>query len=206
MFFCEAHKRAVIDSTSASNVVPPLECCGCTRCKPQQHFFHFQISPQQHLKMDATSSQPGMSAPCGHHATLMIECGVGLAARRSHPSLGWVGMFSLRQHRSSQVGMTYATRFLIQNVINFKCTCLLCIASTGCTIFCMGGMLNVGQRGPSQPSWDDPHHSQSWPMFVAKQFNLMVQYIFSPFLTKKSSQTGMTCGAPLHTWVHPRLG
>ena len=142
--FCEAHKRAVIDSPSASNVVPPLECCGCTRCKPQQHFFHFQISPQQHLKMDATSSQPGMSAPCGHHATLMIECGVGLAARRSHPSLGWVGMLSLRQHRSSQPGMTYATRFLIQNVINFKCTCLLCIAPTGCTIFCMGDMLNVG--------------------------------------------------------------
>ena len=134
----------VIDSTSASNVVPPLECCGCTRCKPQQHFFHFQISPQQHLKMDATSSQPGMSAPCSHHATLMIECGVGLAARRSHPSLGWVGMLSLRQHRSSQPGMTYATRFLIQNVINFKCTCLLCIAPTGCTIFCMGGMLDVG--------------------------------------------------------------
>ena len=56
------------------------------------------------------------------------------------------------------------------------------------------------------PAWDDPHHSQSWPRFVAKQFKLMVQYIFSPFLTKKSSQTGMTCGAPLHTWVHPRLG
>ena len=63
-------------------------------------------------------------------------------------------------HKSSQSrmtflwempGMTYATRFLIQNLINFKCTCLLCIASTGCTIFCMGGMLNVGYRGPSQP-------------------------------------------------------
>ena len=111
----------------------------------------FQISPQQHLKMDATSSQPGMSAPCSHHATLMIECGVGVAARRSHPSLGWVGMLSLRQHRSSQVGMTYATRFLIQNVINFKCTCLLCIATTGRTMFCMGGILNVGQCGSSQP-------------------------------------------------------
>jgi hypothetical protein len=40
------------------------------------------------------------------------------------------------------------------------------------------------------PAWDDPHHSQSWPMFVAKQFNLMVQYIFSPFLTKNDPRVG----------------
>ena len=138
----------------------------------------FQISPQQHLKMDATSSQHGMSAPCGHHATLMIECGVGLAARRSHPSLGWVGMLSLRQHRPSQARMTYTTRFLIQNLINFKCTCLLCIASTGRTIDVLhGGHIEHGLMWVI-PAWDDPHHSQSWPMFVTKHFNLMVQHVF----------------------------
>ena len=129
-------------------------------------FSPFQISPQQHLKMDATSSQPGMSAPCSHHATLMIECGVGLAARRSHPSLGWVGMLSLRQHRPSQARMTYTTRFLIQNLINFKCTCLLCIASTGRTMHVLhGGHVECGLTWVI-PAWDDPHHSQSWPTFL----------------------------------------
>ena len=73
-------------------------------------------------------------------------------------------------------------------------------------VHCINGLHNILHGGHVEcgltwviPAWDDPHHSQSWPTFVAKQYNLMVQCIFSPFLTKKSSQTGMTCGAPLHT-------
>ena len=71
-------------------------------------------------------------------------------------------------------------------------------------VHCINGLHNILHGGHVGcgltwviPAWDDPHHSQSWPMFVAKQFNLMVQCIFSPFLTKKSSQTGMTWLLPV---------
>ena len=66
-------------------------------------------------------------------------------------------------------------------------------------VHCTNGLHNILHGGHVEcgltwviPAWDDPHHSQSWPIFVAKQYNLMVQCIFSPFLTKKSSQTGMS--------------
>ena len=56
---------------------------------------------------------------------------------------------------SSQTGMNMCCHEKLNNtqiLINFKCTCFLCIATTGHTYnVCMGGILNVGQCGSSQP-------------------------------------------------------
>ena len=90
-----------------------------------------------------------------------------------------------------------------QNLINFKCTCFLCIATTGRTMFCMGGILNVGQCGSSQPGMTHMHHSQSWPRLVTKHFNLIVQHqnMFSTIFRSQKSHPGLGW-LVLHHFTH----
>ena len=74
-------------------------------------------------------------------------------SQKSHPRLGWL----VGHHCTHGFIPDWDEHVLpwpknnTQNLINFKCTCLLCIATTGRTMFCMGGILNVGQCGSSQP-------------------------------------------------------
>ena len=112
---------------------------------------------------------------------------------------------------SSQTGMNmccYDLKNNTQNLINSKCTCFLCIATTGRTMFCMVGILNVGQCGSSQPGMTHTIANHGLDLLHLRQFNLMVQHVFQHSDHKKvipdwddlwgtishmgSSQSGMT--------------
>ena len=65
---------------------------------------------------------------------------------------------------SSQTGMNMCCHEKLNNtqiLINFKCTCFLCIATTGHTMFAWVAYVECGLMCVI-PAWDDPHHSQSW--------------------------------------------